>query len=106
MKKKQITSGEHSKKIFRLKVSQWSTLAHFLIMIKKKKIGTSFNLISFLLTTDRDADTVHVRTMANNDNDGDQVDKNTRNVWKCLLQHNSGAIIRMHWSRMRERRIN
>lgn len=49
-------------------------------MIKKKKIGTSFNLISFLLTTDRDADTVHVRTMANNDNDGDQVDKNTRNV--------------------------
>lgn len=47
---------------------------------KEKKIGTSFNLISFLLTTDRDADTVHVRTMANNDNDGDQVDKNTRNV--------------------------
>ena len=33
------------------------------------------------------------------------VDKNTVNVWKCPPQPCSGAIVRTHWSGMRERSI-
>ena len=33
------------------------------------------------------------------------VDKNTVNVWKCPPEPRSGAIVRTHWSVMRERSI-